>query len=69
MLAQNVSNDNIDGVRQQGAVDVPTFGMALEGLGAQVGDAMALEVLRPSEGLPTALLLTGEASVVVVLPG
>ena len=54
---------------QQGAVDVPTFGVALEGLGAQVGDAVALEVLRPGEGLPTALLRTGEASVVVVLPG
>ena len=52
-----------------GAVDVPTFGVALEGLGAQVGDAVALEVLRPGEGLPTALLRTGEASVVVVLPG
>ena len=54
---------------QQGAADVPTFGVALEGLGAQVGDAVALEVLRPGEGLPTALLRTGEASVVVMLPG
>lgn len=43
--------------------------MALEGLGSQVGDAVALEVLRPRERLPTALLGTGEAPVVIMLPG
>ena len=42
--------------------------MALEWLGSQVGDAVALEVLCPGEGLPTALLWTSEAAVVVMLP-
>lgn len=45
-----------------------TFCVALEGLGAQVGDAVAFEVLCAGEGLAAALLRTGEATVVVVLP-
>lgn len=46
----------------------PTVYVALKGLGAQVGDAVALEVLCPGEGLATALLWAGEAPVVVMLP-
>lgn len=42
--------------------------MALERLGAQVCDAVALQVLGPGEGLPTALLRANETTVVVVFP-
>lgn len=46
----------------------PTFHGTLERLGAQVGDAVALQMLRPGEGLAAALLLTDEAPVVLVFP-
>lgn len=45
-----------------------TFCVALKRLGTQVGDAVALEVLSPGERLPTPLLCTDKATVVVVLP-
>ena len=42
--------------------------MALERFGAQVGDAMAFQVLCPGEGLAAAVLRAGKAAVIVVLP-
>ena len=45
-----------------------TFSVALEGFGAQVSDAVPLQVLRPGEGLPTSLLRADEAPVIVVFP-
>lgn len=50
------------------AAPILTFNMALKGLSAQVGDAVALQVLCPGEGLATALFWAGEAPVVIVLP-
>lgn len=41
---------------------------AHEGLGAQVGYAVAFQVLGPGEGLAAALDGTGEPAVVLVLP-
>ena len=46
----------------------PTFCMAVEGLGAQMGDTVTLEVLRPGEGLATALLRTDKATVIIMFP-
>lgn len=45
-----------------------TFSVALERLGAQMSDAVALEVLGSGEGLPTTLLRADKATVVVVFP-
>lgn len=42
--------------------------MALEGLGAQMGDAVTLEVLCPGEGFPTALFCTDKATVIIMFP-
>ena len=42
--------------------------MALEGLGAQMCDAVTLEVLRPGEGFPTTLLCADEATVIIMFP-
>lgn len=46
----------------------PTFHRTGEGFGAQVGDAVALQVLGPGERLATALDGAGEAAVIVMLP-
>lgn len=46
----------------------PTFCMALEGLGAQMGDTVSFEVLCPGEGLPTTFLHTDEATVIIMFP-
>ena len=43
--------------------------MTLKGLGAQVRDAVTLQVLGTGEGLATALLRAGETPVIIVLPG
>lgn len=45
-----------------------TFCVALERLGAQVCDAVALQVLGSGEGLPTTLLCADEATVIVMFP-
>lgn len=42
--------------------------MALEGLGAQMGDTVTLEVLSSGEGFPTTLLCTDKATVIIVFP-
>lgn len=42
--------------------------MALKGFGAQVGDSVALQVLGPGERLPTSLLWTNKATVIIVFP-
>lgn len=46
----------------------PTFHGTGEGLGAQVGDAVALQVLGPGERLAAALDRAGEPAVVIMLP-
>lgn len=42
--------------------------MALKGFGAQVGDAVALQVLSSGERLSTALLRTDKSTVIVMFP-
>lgn len=42
--------------------------MALEGLRAQMSDPVTLQVLRPSEGLPTTFLCADEAPVIIMFP-
>lgn len=42
--------------------------MALEGLGAQMGDTVTLEVLCPGEGLPTTFLCADETTVIIMFP-
>lgn len=53
----------------QTRVPAHTFCVALEGLCAQMGDAVTLEVLRPGEGFPTTLHCTDKTTVIVVFPG
>lgn len=45
-----------------------TFCMALEGLGAQMGDTVTFQVLCPGEGFPTSLLCAHKAAVIIVFP-
>lgn len=45
-----------------------TFCVALERLGAQMCDAVTLEVLGSSKGFPTTLLRADKAAVVVMFP-
>ena len=47
---------------------VLTFSMALEGLGAQMGDTMTLEVLCPGERFTTTLLCAHKATVIIMFP-
>lgn len=45
-----------------------TICVALKRLGTQMGDAVALEVLGPGEGLPTPLLSTDKAAIIIMFP-
>lgn len=42
--------------------------MALEGLGAQMGDTVTFEVFCTGEGFPTTLLCTDKATVIIMFP-
>lgn len=46
-----------------------TFYWALERLSAQVGDTVAFQVLCTGKGLPTPFFWTGEAPIIIMLPG